>query len=206
MTKFLYPGIIVMIVALMGFAAWFTLSFGRGTQVVSEAAQPAALNLDDTIAAPDPLFPSDSENEGIFVYSDRETPAIARILPHTRIVYDYYYPISGGFETVVEYPAHYLLDMTEDDLAAMFADWQVMSFSSYEVHLRQNTQTQYRLYVIGVHDGYIAVFYDDEYYSIKELTNRPIAALAAEEQQRLLEGIKVTGTEELMRALEDFSS
>jgi len=206
MTKFLYPGIIVMIVALMGFAAWFTISFGSGTQVVSEAAQPAALNLDDIIASPDSLFPTDGENEGIFVYSDHKPPAIARILPHTRIVYDYYYPISGGFETMIEYPAHFLLDMTEDDLAAMFVDWQVMSFSSYEVHLRQNIQTQYRLYVIGVHNGYIAVFYDDEYYSIKELTNRPIAALAAEEQQRLLEGIKVTGTEELMRALEDFSS
>jgi len=197
-----------MIVAMAGFATWFVISFGSGRQLTYEAAQPAALNLETAIVGLDPQFPVDSEHEGFFVYNDAEAqiPIIPRILPDTRIFYEYYYPISGGFETIIEYPAHFLLDMTEDDLAAMFADWQVMSFSPYEVHLRQNTQTQYRLYVIGVHEGYIAVFYDDEYYSIKELTTRPIAALAEEEQHRLLEGIKVMGTEELMRALEDFSS
>ena len=195
-----------MTVALVGFTTWFVLSFGNGGVDLDETARLAAVDLEDALAG-ELIPPFDSENDnGFFVQYDGSCDGIARILPHTRIIYDFYHPESGGFDTVIEYPGHFLLDMTKEELSTMFADWQVLSFAPHEVHLRQNIQVEYRLYVIGVHEGYIAVFYDDEYYSIKELTTRPIAALAMEEQQRLLQGIRVTGVEELLRALEDFSS
>jgi len=200
MRKFLYGGMITMTLALVGFGAWFALSFGNGGVDLDEAASLAVIDLETAIAPQPPLG---DEDDGFFVQIG---DGIARISPRTRMIYDYYHPESGGFDTIIEYPALFLLDMTHDELSAMFADWQVLSFSAYEVHLRQNAQVEYRLYVIGVHEGYIAVFYDDEYYSIKELTSRPITALAAEEQRRLEQGIRVTGAEELLRALEDFSS
>jgi hypothetical protein len=194
-----------MTVALIGFAVWFALSFGNGGANLDEAAHLAAFDTED-IYLGEPQSPFDEDFDGFFVENGGARDAITRISPDTRMIYDYYHPESGGFDTIIEYPAHFLLDMTEEELAAMFADWQVLAFSPHEVHLRQNARVEYRLYVIGVHEGYIAVFYDDEYYSIKELTSRPVAALADEEQQRLMQGIRVTGAEELMRALEDFSS
>jgi hypothetical protein len=206
MRKFIYGGMITMTVALVGFAIWFALSFGNSGQNLDEAARLAALNPENVIANPDRQSPLDDRHPGFFVQSEGPRDVIPRISSQTRIIYDYYQPQSGGFDTIIEYPAHFLLDMTHEELAAMFADWQVLYFSPYQVHLRQNSQVEYRLYVIGVHEGYIAVFYDDEYYIIKELTSRPITALAMEEQQRLLQGIRVTGAEELLRALEDFSS
>ena len=206
MRKFLYGCLITMTAAMVGFAAWFVLSFGNGGVNLDEAARLAAIDLEDALAI-EPISPFDNESDnGFFVQNEAAQDGIARISPHTRMIYDFYHPESGGFDTIIEYPGHFLLDMTKEELATMFADWDVLSFGPYEVHLRQNIQVEYRLYVIGVHEGYIAVFYDDEYYSIKELTSRPIAALAAEEQQRLLQGIRVTGAEELLRALEDFSS
>ena len=206
MRKFLYSGLVTMILALVGFAAWFVLSFGGNSQGIDEAARLANLTPESAIYVNEMQPPFDDDLDGIFVQDESEQEGMARISPHTRIIYDYYHPESGGFDTIIEYPAHFLLNMTYEELDNMFADWQVLYFSSREVHLRQNAQVEYRLYVIGVHEGYIAVFYDDEYYSIKELTSRPITALAMEEQQRLLQGIRVTGAEELMRALEDFSS
>jgi len=206
MRKFIYGGMISMTLALVGFAVWLAMSFGNGGIDLDEAAQLAAIDLETVIAGSDPQSPDSDDPPGFFVQSSSPHNAIARIMSSTRMVYDYYHPETGGFDTIIEYPAHFLVDMTYEELSAMFADWQVLSFSSLEVHLRQNAQVEYRLYVIGVHNGYIAVFYDDEYYSIKELTNRPITALATEEQQRLLQGIRVMGAEELLRALEDFSS
>jgi len=205
MIKFLYGGMITMTIALIGFAVWFVVSFGGNSQGLDETAQFAAINPETIIGGHDTQSPVD-DNGGIFVQIGPAQGVLARISPYTRMIYDYYHPESGGFETIIEYPANFLLDMTREELSAMFADWQVLSFLPHEVHLRQNTQVEYRLYVIGVHEGYIAVFYDDEYYSIKELTSRPIAALAMEEQERLIQGIRVTGAEELLRALEDFSS
>ena len=205
MRKFLFAGMATMTIALVGFAVWFVLSFGNNGQSLDETTQLSAFDL-DTVLTSEAQPPFDSSPNDLFVQNDTTQSIIARISPYTRMIYDYYHPESGGFDTVIEYPAHFLLDMTQAELAIMFADWSVLSFSSQEVHLRQNTQVEYRLYVIGVHEGYIAVFYDDEYYSIKELTSRPIAALASEEQQRLMQGIRVTGAEELLRALEDFSS
>jgi len=191
-----------MTIALVGFTIWFALTFGNSSLDLDEAAQIAAIELD---AAPPGtgMQNDDNDNEGFFVLDE---PANPRISHRTRMIYDYYLTDTGGFNTIIEYPALFLLDMTKEELVTMFADWQVLAFSSEEVHLRQNQVVEYRLYVIGVHDGYIAVFYDDEDYNIKELTSRPITALAAEEQTRLESGIRVTGAEELLRALEDFGS
>lgn len=191
-----------MTIALIGFAVWLVVSLANNSGEVDDTIQLATL-IPDNATTDDSEPPSfGDEASSFFVQVDD----VVRISSFTRIIYDYYHPESGGFDTIIEHPAQFLLNMTQEELTNMFADWEVLSFSPLEVHLRQSTQVEYRLYVIGVHEGYIAVFYDDEHYSIKELTSRPVTALAAEEQQRLQQGIRVTGAEELMRALEDFSS
>ena len=185
-----------MIAAAGGLAVFFMFSFGNadGREEVRLAALAYATHMMEEIVVPGEHFADAAE------FSE------PRIMPYTQIIYEYFDSETSGFHKAAEAAATILLGMTEDEVDAFFADWQIVSFSADAVHLRQNTNLHERQYIIGVHNGYIAVFYDNGNESVKELTARPVSALAEEEQLRLIEGIKVQGNEALMRALEDFSS
>ncbi|MCL2854634.1 MAG: hypothetical protein FWE21_03335 [Defluviitaleaceae bacterium] len=139
-------------------------------------------------------------------HENHDDDGIIRISLATVMVYEYYDPATSTFERFEEVPSPILLGKSRDDVASMFVDWRILSFTSEQVHLRQNDALEHRKFIISAHEGFVAVFYDNDQRSIKELTNRPIHTLAQEEQVRLEKGISVTGNEELMRALEDFGS
>jgi len=182
----------VMIGAMAVFTMFFMVNFGRETG--REEAMLA--RLDAAIGLP-------------FHVTEEEAPpedAVPVITAETLITHEYYNPDTDGFYKVTGNAAPILVGKTEEDTALFFADWTLVSFDVANVHLRQNRGIQTRGYIIGAHNGYIAVFYDNGTTGIKELTARPVAALAEEEQKRLAEGIEVRGNEELMRALEDFGS
>jgi hypothetical protein len=62
-------------------------------------------------------------------------------------------------------------------------------------------------YRLGLHDGYITVFFGtDGTKGIKEVTSTPASALPREEWMRLAIGIEVTGDEELALYLQDYGS
>ena len=195
MRKYLNIILAAMIIAVLGLASWISLSVGGSTD--AEMAIPVFAEIQHQ---PEPL------NNSLTTTHEDEEVTESRISEGTLITYDFYHSETGEYESITEYAAESLLGMTIDDLKRFFADWQVLSFDPYEVHLRQNSTISYQDFIIGIHEGYIAVFYNDEHNAIKELTTRPISALAPEEQERLFEGIRVTGNEELMRALEDFGS
>lgn len=206
MKKFLIPCVIVMIIALFGFGAVFVLNFvNRGSNPDNFAMADFVLqNLTES-----PPQVRDEEDFDDFSQAQVQAPPQtneAVISPSTLMIYEFYSTETGDYRRVLEAPPQTLLGKTAEELSIMFADWQIISFDGAQVVLRQNPTIEYRNYIIGVHEGYIAVFYDNENYAIKELTNRPISALAEDEQKRLKEGIRVVGNEELMRALEDFSS
>ena len=198
MKKMIYAAIGVMMLGLCGFAVVFVLNFGR--PIAQEELQ---LNVSNVEFGLPELFEPDEAASGDAsgTATAAQTPVIT---PYTQIIYEYYEE-EMGFFSATQAPADILLGKTAEDVAAFFADWNVISFDEDTVHLRQSTDIQRRNYIIGVVDGFIAVFYDNGSF-VKELTNRPVAALAEEEQERLIEGIKVRGNDELMRALEDFSS
>jgi len=203
MKKYLRLCIVLMMAALAGFGIGFVLNFGNGGN--------GGESLASAELATAALLADYAENGGrADDYADAApTPAYPpRITAYTRMVYDFYSAETEDYDRIEEYPAEALWGMTQAELATKFADWQVISFDHNRVYLRQNRTIEYQHFIISVHEGYIAVFYDhdDNLRGIKELTNRPIAALPQEEQDRLREGIRVTGNEELMRALEDFSS
>ena len=200
MKKYAYFSVIVMIVAMMGFAVGLMLSFISGRSNLNETDISVAESFTELDIGP--ILSSNSAD-----FDDEFFQSSNAISPETRIVYEYYIT-EGEYERVEETPAQVLLGMNQEEISALFADWELIYFSPLEVHLRQSAQLDSIEFVIGVHEGFIAVFYNDadDQHSIKEMTNRPITALAEEEQKRLLEGIKVLGNEELIRALEDFSS
>ncbi|MCL2396939.1 MAG: hypothetical protein FWC93_02630 [Defluviitaleaceae bacterium] len=199
MKRYLRISVVMMIVAMVGFAAGLVMLYGSGGG--GDRAGAAAFS----VAQPEVIDIPQQHHQDMDEDVMEQTDDVPRISENTLMIYDYHQPETGDHERIVEHPSRILLNMTEEELAALMVDWQVLSFTSDEVHLRQNEALEHREFTIGVHEGYIAVFYNSD-YGIKELTGRPISALAPEEQERLMEGIKVVGNEELMRALEDFSS
>ena len=135
-----------------------------------------------------------------------EAPATLHITGDTVLRYEYYHSSLGIVETYEELAAPFFYGMYQDDLAAMFINWEIMEFSPSLVVMQKHVEAaQARPYIISSYGGYLAVFYGDEPLMM-ELTGRSILSLPIEEQQRLEEGIEVFGNEELLRALEDFSS
>lgn len=132
-----------------------------------------------------------------------------KVTASTKIVYEYYYTGDGVIEKTEELSPYFLVDLTEKDVQDLFSEWIVASFSPEEVVMRKyldGSSNQY--YIVGIHEGFIAVFYATETdgTTIKEMTTTPAAALPAEEQARLQSGIHVLGQDALIKVLEDYSS
>jgi len=135
----------------------------------------------------------------------RHEPLIAS---DTRIVYEYYYA-DGFTERTDELSPDFLLGKTKTELERTLIDWDVLLFSENEVILRKTmTTNSNQHYILGVYEGYLAVFYAEETEgsNLKEITDTPVNALAPEEQVKLRAGILITGKENLIRALETYCS
>ncbi|NLM13003.1 MAG: hypothetical protein GX209_04575 [Epulopiscium sp.] len=138
--------------------------------------------------------------------SQANAPKIAR---STQMVYQYYYEEDGKtVEETIE-PPYFLIGLTRDELQEKYSDWQISYFSDQKVVMKKNiaSKSPYH-FVVGVYNGYIAIFYNNEEgeLEIKEITETPISSLPIEEQNKLKEGIKVYGEEALIRILEDYTS
>lgn len=151
------------------------------------------------------------ENNALQPSYSNENKTLTQIEPKiksdTKIVYEYYYLGNGEVETSTENAPYFLIDLTEPELKSAVLDWQVISFAEDEVTLRKNVSGTGKLqYILGVENGYIAVFYDEPEsgVSLKEVTNTPISSLSIDEQIRLKEGIIITDEERLVKTLEDF--
>lgn len=129
-----------------------------------------------------------------------------RIKPFTKIVYEYYYQLDDKLVTKETQPPYYLLDMTREEVAESYPDWQLQSFSSEKVvfrkSLKERNSTGY--YTVGIYEGYVAVFYEDG--RLREVTQTPIDSLPEAEQEKLREGISIYGEEDLIKILEDYTS
>lgn len=145
--------------------------------------------------------------------ASQETPtpfaAPEKIEPATKMVYQYYYEDDGKIEITEEDAPYFLLDMTEEALREIFTEWELLSFSPQQVVMQKTMagkSNQY--YILGVQDGYVAVFYTEAINgsNLKEITGTPVLSLPAEEQRKLREGIQVEGYERLLKLLEDYGS
>lgn len=139
----------------------------------------------------------------------RQAATLPRIETRTKMVYEYVYPEDGVIESSEEEAPYFLLNMDEEKLRGVFQDWEIKSFSRDEVVMRKVLEgASAQHYIVGVQDGYVSVFYQNPVNgtALKEITNTPVTALSGEEQSRLAQGVLVSGEEELIRVLEDYSS
>ncbi len=145
----------------------------------------------------------------IYMPQKNLSPSSIIILPSTKIVYDYYYEEDGCVESTSEYAPHFLIGMKENELKNIFSDWQVKNFSKEKVVMQKNISgLSYQHYVIGIKDGYVAVFYQNQVNgtNLKEITNTPVSSLTADDRKRLEEGIKISGEDKLIAILQDYES
>ncbi len=138
-----------------------------------------------------------------------ETSTAQKILPTTKIVYEYYYLDDNIIQKEEGVPLHFLLGLTFNDLKELYPDWSILSFSEKEVVMRKTVNEESdQHYIVGQKDGYITIFYEEEKdgTNIHEITNIPIDGLSETEKVLLNDGIYVTGEENLARILEDYGS
>ena len=151
------------------------------------------------------------ENENIEFKENinEENNIEVRIKENTKIIYEY---VDKNFNLIKkreEYAPDFMIGKTREDLKSVLSSWYVVTFLENEVILRKVIKTYIpENYIIGEKDGYITIFYDEHIdgSNVKEITDIPILHFPEEEQERLRKGIKVSGMDELIRRMEDYSS
>ncbi len=129
----------------------------------------------------------------------------------TKITYEYVY-LGGHKEKNTTFAPKNWYGLTLTEFKDIFDSWQIKEFSSNEVILSKNLKAYSpNHYVLGVHDGYVAVFKKNEYdptdaKTVRQITETPVSSLPETEQKRLLNGIDFYGDAELIRILEDYET
>jgi len=135
-------------------------------------------------------------------------PEIAKIRADTTIVYEYHHE-DGQTDTSQEAAPYFLIGMTEEEMTSQFTDWKVVEFSADKVVMRREIPGKSgQYYIVGVKDGYVAVFYQTPINgtNLKEITDTPVSTLPASDRQRLEDGIEITGDAALARIMQDYGS
>ncbi len=159
------------------------------------------------------FFYDGQKNENVSIFDGKKNFSSEIIVtPSTKIIYKYYYEDDGFSETTSELAPEFLIGMNKNELKKTFAhsNWKINNFSREKVVLQKNISTANKQnYVLGVKDGYVAVFYQEKNLDglkLKEITNTPINSLSIDEQKRLNGGIKVSGEDKLILIMQDYES
>ena len=126
-----------------------------------------------------------------------------------KIIYRYHYLKDGHIETSSENAPYFFIGLTRMELAEKLMGWELVEFSPQLIvfEKRVNARSTDR-YTVGILNGHVTVFYDEEVDGsrVKEQTEIPVDALSEDEISRLMTGIRVIGEEQLLKVLEDYGS
>lgn len=138
--------------------------------------------------------------------SENDEDAV-RINKNTKIIYEYVYPDNEHAQSEEASP-YFLIGLTEKELTEIYYGWDITVFTEDSVIMRKQLKAGSERYIVGIKDGYVAVFYDGVQKSdnVKEVTATPINALTPDEQIKLKEGVYVSGRDNLIKILEDYGS
>lgn len=150
------------------------------------------------------------ENERNMVETENVVSANSseeKITPHTRLILRKYYEDCGhSINEYVETPAE-LINMTKEELEKEYKNWSVYTFSENEVILIKNVNgfcnEHYSLKEL---DGYIAIYKIDKNGNevLQEKTAISTRYLTQTDKSHLENEIKIFGTENLNKYIEDF--
>lgn len=130
------------------------------------------------------------------------------ITPSTKVIFKTYFTLCGHMLDKDPTNMEDLINLSEGELKLKYPDWRVNEFSQRQVILSREISTYCpRHYIIGIKDGYIAIYvYDPEGKKVLyEETEISISTLTAEDQKNLEYGIIADSEDELQQKLEGFS-
>ncbi len=133
----------------------------------------------------------------------------AKITKETKMVYQYYYTKDRMTKEQEEPAQEFLWGLTKPQVESIYDGWQMVFFSPKQVILRSTVDGRSdENYVLGIHDGYLAVFRENDANEImmEEETDIPISILPPADVQQLKEGIRILGEDNLAKVLADYKS
>lgn len=130
------------------------------------------------------------------------------ITPNTKIRFITYFTLCGHTIEKDITPNDDEVNMTEEQYCSRYPGWEATRFDSEEVIMRKQLDTNCpKHYIIGIQDGFIAIFVYNENGEkvLKEKTDISISTLTPEDQKSLESGIIADTEDDLELKLEGFS-
>lgn len=127
----------------------------------------------------------------------------------TKIVYQYFYTKDRVTKEKTEPAAEYLQGLDMEQLESVYHGWQIILFSPETVILRCSIEgLSSETYILGEQNGFLAVFYEDAQKIIRllEQTDLPLSALQEDDAEKIREGLRVIGEENLAKILAELNS
>lgn len=130
-----------------------------------------------------------------------------KISPNSMLIFKTEYSKCGHTLNKYQTVTQDVVNLTKDELQKKYKDWKIESFSEKEIVLYQKVnESCNEHYVIREKNGNLAIYLLDEKNNevLKEVTNIPVEYLTDVDLEKLKDGIRVNGWEELNARLEDF--
>lgn len=153
--------------------------------------------------------PQEQDTAGVNVNMMQTARQDAKIKKDTKMVYQYYYTEDCITKEQEEQAQEFLLGLTKAQVESIYDGWQMVYFSPKRVILRSTIEGRSdENYLLGIHNGYLAVFRENEEnkISLEEQTDIPISSLPEGEIQQLKEGMRILGENNLAKVLADYKS
>lgn len=134
-----------------------------------------------------------------------KTTDITKTGENTVIRYIYHYNADGEEMFFEESAPKALQGLDIDGVRALMPGYEICELTEQRLVVKRNIEGRSNChYSIGEKDGYVAVFFENGI--LKEKTTTPVEGLAPEIQAQLIKGVKVDGSENLIKCLEDIES
>ena len=130
-----------------------------------------------------------------------------KITPNTLIVYDKYYKECGHTVREKDNSTDTMVNLNKEELRGLYSDWEIKQFGSNEVVLYKEFAGECgQHYLLKENDGFVAIYRieSDGNFKLIEQTEISTQYLPSVDINRLKEGIKLNGKEELNAYIEDF--
>jgi len=203
--------LIVALILISAFGFGYYLNYGSSTNVNRENDEqdknvgykipnsirnPGPTDLianADTVPEKDQIATADPEN---------------LIKANTKIIFKTYFSLCSHMVDENQDDTREFVNLSEEALKTKYPDWAINEFSTQQVILKREIQTYCpRHYIIGVKDGYIAIYVynNDGIKTLYQMTDNPTSILTREDQDKLQYGIVADNDEELQQKLEGLS-
>jgi len=130
-----------------------------------------------------------------------------KVSPNCIFVFKILYKGCNHLNVEKEFAKESMVNKTREELESIYKEWKIVTFRKDEVlFYKEELGVCKEHYLLKEKDGNIAIYLldEDDEATLKETTSILTSYLPEEDRQRIKEGIRVNGKEELNRALEDY--